>query len=319
MTCCEAAALLKQWDNILILSHASPDGDTIGSATALMRGLSALNKTVGFACADEIPAKFHPLFEGLENRLEAPEHILTVDVADPKLLKEIWEQYEGRIELAIDHHGTHVPFAPARWIEADSAANCELIYLLLVELGVEITPQIAQCIYTGLITDTGCFRYANTSPRTLRIAADLIEKGAPAADLNRLHFETKSRAQVEAERMVMADMEILLDGRCAVARLPYSVYQTTGAKEGDLEGIAALPRQIEGVVLGITVKEEKDGEIHASVRANPPADAAALCKRFDGGGHTGAAGCSFPGLTLEEAAERLKKEAEIYLKELGVQ
>ena len=318
MTCAEIAAKLSGWNNILVLSHASPDGDTLGSAAALLRGFSAMGKQAGFACADPVPERYAYLFEGLTTEIESPEHIISVDVADAKLLKEIWEQYEGRVEIAIDHHGTHVPFALDRWVEAGAAANCELIYLLLKEMNVEITPEIAGCLYTGISTDTGCFRYANTTPRTLRIAADLMEQGAPAEELNRKLFETKSRAQVEAERMVMADMEIFLEGKCAIAQLPYRVYSLTGAKEGDLDGISSLPRQIEGVVLGVTVKEEKDGEIHASVRANPPADASVLCRRFGGGGHTGAAGCSFHGETLEEAAEKLKFACEAYLKELGL-
>lgn len=317
--CAETAALLRGWDKILVLSHASPDGDTLGSACALMRGLVSLGKQVDFRCADEIPAKFRFLFTDLPLGGFAPEHIMTVDVADPSLLGFLKEEYEGKIELAIDHHGTHKPFAETRWVEPDSAATAEMIWLLLKELGVQPDKAMADCVYTGITTDTGCFRYPNVTPRTHRIAAEAMEAGAQAAEINRLMFETKSLAMVQAELMELNSMEIFCNGKCSMITVPLSVFEKTGAKPGDMDGsVAALSRQIEGVLFGITVKEKEDGTIKVSVRANPPADAAALCAKFGGGGHTGAAGCSFPGLSLEEAAEKMKAACEECLRETGL-
>lgn len=317
--CAETAALLRGWDKILVLSHASPDGDTLGSACALMRGLVSLGKQVDFRCADEIPAKFRFLFTDLPLGSFASEHIMTVDVADPSLLGSLKEEYEGKIELAIDHHGTHKPFAETRWVEPDSAATAEMIWLLLGELGVQPDKAMANCVYTGISTDTGCFRYPNVTPRTHRIAAEAMEAGAQAAEINRLMFETKSLAMVQAELMELNSMEIFCNGKCSMITVPLSVFEKTGAKPGDMDGsVAALSRQIEGVLFGITVKEKEDGTIKVSVRANPPADAAALCAKFGGGGHTGAAGCSFPGLSLEEAAEKMKAACEEYLRETGL-
>lgn len=314
--CAETAAILKGWDKILVLSHASPDGDTLGSACALMRGLAALGKQVGFYCADAVAPKYSYLFRGIPLGEFEPEHVMTVDVADLALLGDAREKYAGRIELAIDHHGTHVAFAEDRWVDAESAATTELIYLLLRELGVEIDADMAGCIYTGLTTDTGCFRYRSVTPRTHRIAAETIELGADAGEINRIMFESKSKAQVEAERLVLDGMEFFCGGRCAMVRVPRSVYESTGARESDLDGVATLPRQIEGVVIGVTLKEKEDGSVKASVRTNPPADSAAFCGRFGGGGHTGAAGCSFSGVTLAEAAERMAAACGEYLKEI---
>ena len=318
LNCAETAAVLRNWDNILVLSHASPDGDTLGSACALMRGLLALGKRERFACADTIAPKYGYLFDGMPQEDFAPEHVMTVDVADLSLLGGLREQFEGRIELAVDHHGTHVPFAPQRWVEPHSAATTELVFLLLQELGVGPDRAIADCIYTGLTTDTGCFRYRSVTPRTHRIAAEVIEWGADAGEINRVMFESKSKAQVEAERIVLDGMEFFCGGKCAMVRVPRSVYETTGAADSDLDGVATLPRQIEGVVIGVTLKEKENGEVKASVRTNLPADSARLCARFGGGGHKGAAGCSFPGITMEKAAAQMTAACEDYLRELNL-
>lgn len=317
LNCHDTAAILREWDYILILSHASPDGDTLGSACALMRGLVSLGKQVDFRCGDEIPQKFHYLFDGLHFGGFAPQHVMTVDVADLALLGSIRQEYEGRIELAIDHHGTHRAFTENRWVESGSAATTEMIWLLLKELGVTPDKAMADCAYTGMSTDTGCFRYRNVTPRTHRLAAEAMEMGADAGEINRRMFECKSRAQMDAERMILDGMEYFCGGKCAMILVPRSVLERTGVKDSELDGVATLPRQIEGVLLGVTLKEKENGEVKASVRANPPADAAAVCQKFGGGGHTGAAGCSFPGLALNEAAKKIAAACEEYLKEIG--
>lgn len=317
LNCSETAAILKKWDNILVLSHASPDGDTLGSACALIRGLITMGKRVGFCCGDKIPHKFDYLFDGLNLENFEPEHVMTVDVADVSLLGSIREKYESRIELAIDHHGTHREFTENRWVEPDSAATTEMIWLLLKELGVELDKSMADCVYTGISTDTGCLRYRNATARTYRIAAETIETGADAPEINRMMWESKTRAQMEAERLALADLQFFCGGKCAMIKVPRSVLEKTGATDSELEAIPSLPRQIEGVILGVTLKEKEDGTVKGSVRANPPADAAALCGKFGGGGHTGAAGCSFNGMNMEQAADTMLAACEDYLKAIG--
>lgn len=316
LDCAGTASLLKTWDKVLVMSHASPDGDTLGSASALLRGLACLGKQGRFLCADEVPEKFGPLFEGLPLGDFEPEHIMTVDVADKALLGKVPEEYIARVELAVDHHGTHVPFSKQRWVEPEAAAATEMIYALLRELGVAINPVMADCLYTGLTTDTGCFRYRSVTPRTHRIAAELLELGAHAGDINQKMFESKTKGQAEAERMAMDSLVFSSRGMVAVMRVPFSLFAQTGVRENDLDDIAALPRQIEGVVLGVTLKEKADGKVKVSVRANPPADAAVLCARFGGGGHQGAAGCSLGEISLDAAQQAMETACEEYLKEL---
>ena len=319
LDCAGAAALLREWDQILVMSHASPDGDTLGSASGLLWGLKSLGKQVDFYCADPVPEKFSSLFEGLELGGFAPQHVMTVDVADKKLLgKETPQELKDRVELAIDHHATHVDFAQERWVEAESAATTELIYLLLQEMGVQMDSRMAACLYTGLTTDTGCFRYRSVTPRTHRIAAALMELGAPAGQINQQMFECKSKGQVEAERIAMDSLRFSSGGQVAVVQVPFSIFGRTGVSESDLDAIASLPREIQGVVLGVTLKEKEDGKVKVSVRANPPADASAVCSQLGGGGHQGAAGCSLGQVSLEQAQKTMEEVCATYLAQLGL-
>ena len=317
LTCKETAALLRGWDDILVVCHENPDGDALGSMFGLVRGLRSLGKRAGWYCADVVPGKFAYLSEGLQEKDFTPAHVLTVDVADSKLLGDAWEKYGGRIELAIDHHSGHRPFANARWVEPESAANSELVYLLLNELGVHLDKAMADCLYTGITTDTGCFRYTSVTPRTHRIAAALLELGADGPAINRKMFENKSRARVEAEHMLMENMTFSCGGKCAMMQVPLSIYERTGVRDHELEGVASLPRQMEGVLLGVILKEKADGSVKGSVRSNPPANAQKIGEVFGGGGHPGAAGFTLPGVTMAQSAEQVEAACRKYLEEIG--
>ena len=298
-----AADLLQSWDRILILSHRSPDGDTLGCASALSRTLISLGKSVQFRCADPVPKNMAYLFAGIEYSDFEPERIVTVDVADKALLGAL-EPLGERVDLAIDHHGTHRPFAREIWVDDTAGAACQMIYKLVQAMGVEITPEIADCLYTGISTDTGCFRYSNASPETHRIAASLLECGARAAEINRAMFETKSRAAVELLKHVYGDMEFYHDGRCAVLCLTRALLEETGAGESELTGVSSFVRQGEGVLIGLTLQERGENEYKVSMRSNAPASAQAVCARFGGGGHKFAAGCTIHA-PLEEAKAQI--------------
>ncbi len=317
LTCEETAALLQSWDDILVICHENPDGDALGSMFGLVRGLRAMGRQADWYCASPVPEKFVYLAQGLEHTGRTPAHVLTVDVADQKLLGDAWEKFGDKIELAIDHHGTHKPFAPARWVEPESAAAAELVWLLLKELGADISRETADAVYTGIATDTGCFRFRNTTGRTLRTAAETLEAGARAGDLNQHLFETKSLAYFQAERHMLESMELFCGGKAAMVLLPQSFYTETGAREDEADAAVGQLRQIEGVLVGITVKERPSGELKASLRANPPVNAAAICEKLGGGGHAGAAGCTLEGPSMAQAAEQIKTACEQYLAEIG--
>ena len=311
----EAAALLKASDDILILSHQYPDGDTLGAAAALCRALQKLGKRARCDCADEICPKYRYLFEGVGPQQFQPKMVVAVDVADKKLLGPLEEVYEGKIDLCIDHHGSHAPYAKNTYVDSTAAATCEIIRDVVDLLGVPMDTWIASCIYTGISTDTGCFRYTNATPKTYRVAADMMEVGVDAAEINRVMFDTKSRARLEMERSVLESIEFFFEDRCAVAEISLEMVRRSKALESDLEGLAAIPRQVEGVLVGITLREKEDGGYKVSVRTQPPMNAASICREFGGGGHPGAAGCNIE-LPREEAKKALVQVAGYYLNSL---
>lgn len=300
----KAARLLGDADHILILTHQYPDGDTLGSGYALCRALIALGKTARVVCADEIPVKYAYMTEGVPNNDFEPAFICAVDVADRRLLGRSLEALAEQADLCIDHHGSNIQYARHLLLDAGCAATAMLIYHVILAMGAPVDREIAECIYTGIATDTGCFKYANTSAEAHRIAADLMETGIRYEMINRTMFDLKSRARLELERLALDSIRFYYGGRCAVMFITTDMVACSGAGENDMEGLAPISRQIEGVWVGVTLRQKLDGSYKVSVRTGTHADAAAICARLGGGGHVRAAGCSLTG-TAEEAVNQL--------------
>ncbi len=298
------AKTLLSKDKILILTHRSPDGDTIGSGYALAMALRKLGKNVKVDCTDPFPEKYSYFTDKLEKLEFDEEFVVSVDIADTKLLGEKLSDYADKIDLCIDHHGSNIKYAKEYYVEASAAAAAQVIAKLIRLMNVEFDKDIANAIYTGITTDTGCFRYTNVTAETHRIAADMIDCGAESGMINRLMFETKSRSRLEIERRVMDSIQFYLDGRCAIAYATIDMMKESGAVDNDMEGVSSLPRQIEGVMAGITLREKNNGKFKVSVRTTDELDASAICANFGGGGHKAAAGCMITG-TLNEAIEQI--------------
>lgn len=299
-------------DSFSVLCHKSPDGDTLGSAFALCFGLRQLGKKANVISPDPIPSKYSYVTDCYGSEDFEEKAIIAVDVADTKLLGCIEEKYGGRIDLCIDHHPSNKDYAKITLLDGEAAATAQIIYRVLRELGVEFDKRIANCIYTGLSTDTGCFRYPNTQPETHRVAALMMEKGAEAAMINRLMFETKSRARLTVEREVFKNIQFFLDERCAVAFVTRELLDKTGIAEDELDGFAAMTRQIEGVCVGVFLREVEKG-FKASVRTGDEVDASAVCRHFGGGGHFRAAGCTIEA-SLDSAIREIVDVISEYLK-----
>ena len=291
LDCAQTAALLRSWDKILVMSHASPDGDTLGSASALLRGLVSLGKQVRFFCADPVPEKFQYLFAGIPLGDFAPDHVMTVDVADKRLLGEAPLEYLARVELAIDHHGSHGFFAPNVCLDADAAACGEIVCGIIRGL-TAMTPEIAMLLYVAIATDTGCFVYTNTTAHTHRIAAELLETGIDVGPVNKALFRTKSRTRLAMEARMVADMTLYDHDRVVMMTIPLSLRQEMHATEADIEELSSLAALVEGSDCGVTLRELRPGVIKISLRTGPRVDASAVCQRLGGGGHRAAAGHS---------------------------
>ncbi|MEG1773756.1 MAG: bifunctional oligoribonuclease/PAP phosphatase NrnA [Oscillospiraceae bacterium] len=294
------ARRLLEADDILLLCHRDPDGDSYGSAMALFDGLTGLGKLVRVECVSPFP----PNLDYLNREMPAfsPRFVAAIDCAAPSMLGDGADR-NRHIDLCIDHHPTNPLFADETLL-VDYAATGEAMLEVLRAMQARITPACATALFTALSADTGGFRYSNTSTQTLRYAADLIEAGA---DFNRIRvrlFESKSRGMILVESTALANVHYYAEGRIAVIAAPLSLMRQSCADESELEGLAAKPLQIEGVQIGITLKEREDGYIRVSVRTSETVDAAAICQQFAGGGHIRASGCRIRG-SVADAEEKL--------------
>ncbi len=301
MTYTEAAAWLKEHDRYLILTHKRPDGDTIGCAAALCRGLRGLGKTAHICPGTGETHLFTPYLEGLlAPEGYEPDTVVSVDIAARSLFTtsgQLW--LERGIDLAIDHHPSQEFFAKETCLDAGRAACGEILYEILKELG-QVNQETAVPLYVAVSTDTGCFQYGNTTADTHRVAAALMATGIDVFPLNKRHFRTKTWARLQVERLIVERMHRYEDGKIAVAPVSLSLMDEAGATEEDMEDIAAFLGQIEGVETSVTIRELAAGECKLSVRTSGGLNATKVCALLGGGGHAAAAGCTVSG-TLEEA------------------
>ncbi len=288
----QTAALLRTFDNILILTHVRPDGDTVGCAAALCAGLRALGKTAYLLPNPELTKTTAPYFapyaapEGF-----APETVISTDVATVNLLPENARAYVGRIDLAIDHHPSFEHFGKANIVRPEAAACGELIYDILSRLG-PITPELALPLYVAVSTDTGCFAYANTTADTHAVAAALLRTGIDYRAVNKVFFRTKSRKRMQLEAAILSTCEFYDRDRVAVLSVPMSLMERVGADETDAEDLSALGGQIEGVDCAVTMRELRPDVWKMSVRTGERVNATEVCRLLGGGGHAAAAGCT---------------------------
>ena len=308
-----AAAALQAADDILILTHRRPDGDTTGCAGALCRALRQIGKTAYILENPEITRRYAPLIvpcyppEGF-----VPRYVVSTDIAEEKLFPDPAEQYKGKVDLVIDHHGSNIGFGHKNLIRPDAGGCAEVLYDVINALGAKFTTDIAECIYVGVSTDTGCFKYSNTTAHSHAVAAACLTAGIDGGEINRALFETKTMPRFQMERVVFDTMEFYENGVIAVAMLWRADIDYAGADMDDLDSIASLTRQIEGVQIGITLTENKDKTVKVSVRTTKEMDAAAICKKCGGGGHIRAAGASFDCGMTEAKAAILKAAQEQY-------
>lgn len=294
-----AAGYLEALDNVLLLTHVRPDGDTIGSAAALCRALQDCGQTAYLLPNPEITATYAPYAAPYWAPEDwQAEHIVSVDIADASLLPENAQSYRDRIELAIDHHPSQTFFARNTCLEADSAACGEIVYEIIQHL-TALTADIALPLYVAVSTDCGGFQYGNTTARTHRIAAALMDVVDVAA-VNKTLFRTKSRVRLAMESRMVADMKLFDHQRVVVMEIPLSLRQEMQATDADIEELSALPALVEGTDCGVTLRELRPGTVKASVRTGPRVDACALCRILGGGGHHAASGATVEG-TLDEA------------------
>lgn len=311
----EALSFIQGGDDYLVVSHVQPDGDAISSTSAVAWLLSKLGKRAVLINESIVPSKLDYLPEAkaiIHYKQQPPgrkfKRIIAVDCADFRRIGEVSDLFEEPYELLnIDHHPTNDGYGTVNVVRPDAAATVEILYDLIRRAGVPLDLDAATAIYTGLLTDTGGFRYSNTSPRVMEIAANLLAVGVSGHRLADHLLERMTVPQLKMLRLGLNRLQFSADNRICWLHIESSDMDEIGAVSEDLEGLVNYALNIEGVEVGILFKGMEDGEVKASMRSAGKVDVAAIAKRFGGGGHTRASGCRLDG-PLAEAMPRVVAE-----------
>lgn len=311
---------LCQRKKTLIIYHIRSDADAVGSAFALKELFRIMGIPAYCLCSDEMPERLQFLADGTqgsvlfcEEMMPDYEQVISVDSASPAQLGELFIRLRKDVDIMIDHHISGTPYAD-NYIDPKAAATGEIIYAIakrLLEMGeIEaIPPRVINCVYAAISSDTGGFRYANTTPETLRMAAELLEAGVDGAEMNRLLFDSKSLKQVRAEGEAIKRLRTYADGRVAGCVLPYSVKAELELEDEHLGTLIDIPRSVFGAEVAFVIKQEsEDGSFRVSMRSSNDIDVAEICSLFGGGGHKRAAGCTIMAKSIEEAEKKLLDE-----------
>lgn len=316
----QARKFLLEHDDYLVVSHVQPDGDAVSSTLAVGWLLSCLGKKYTMLNEGPIPKRMEYLWHADQIvNLSAEElprkfsHIICVDCADFQRVGLTQHHFASdALILNIDHHPTNNGYGAVTLIKPDAAATAEILFDLLKTFEVEWDIDIATAVYTGLLTDTGGFRYSNTSPKVMAVVSELLALGVNGPDLAETLLEEMTLPQVKVLNRALSTLQLSPEGDIAWLYVTPQDMLDCGAANEDLEGIVNYPRNIRGVEVGILFKVIDDQAVKASLRSAGKVDVAALAQAFGGGGHTRAAGARING-TLEEAVALVLEEVKRHL------
>ena len=310
-----AAEMLRGATRITIFSHENPDADTLGSALAVRLVAERLGKESEVVCIDPPPPalRFLPDVDRVKRAPELePDVTVVVDAGDllrvGALATSDWARWlEAPRVINIDHHISNPGYGAVNLVDAGAAATCEVVTLLLDDIGVSLDPPLATLLLAGIVQDTHCFGHPNATPRTLRVAAQLVEAGAPLAAINRSIYLDKPFSTLALWGRMLAEIGHRLDGRIVYAALTDQMLTETGAQPTDAEGFVDLLASTRAADVTVLFKQAGADVTRASLRTTERADAVAITRVFGGGGHARAAGCTVAA-PLAEARERVLAE-----------
>ena len=303
-------------ESIVILTHENPDGDAIGSSLALYNGLKQIGKD-----ADLIIPEFPQTFEFLKNSKEVKKEgktekydlAIALDCGDIKRLDGFAKYFEdANVRISIDHHSANTMFADYNFVNPMAPACCQILVTVLEALGIEIDKEIGACLLTGIITDTGGFKYSGVTSETFEFAAELLNKGVNVSNIYKKVLQTLSKPRFELRRKAMNRLEFLEEGKIAFTYTTLKDEEETMAGSNSHDGIVEMGRDIEGVEISIFLREKEDG-YKISLRSNEYVNVSDICLMFSGGGHIRAAGGSI-NLPFEQAKQKVIDECKKYLK-----
>ncbi len=307
---------IEKANDIVILTHECPDGDAVGSALAMYLTLKKLNKDVDVIIPEYSNTfKFLPGAEAIkkEGKEEAYDLAISVDVTGIRRMNGFAKYFENaKTKIQIDHHQVNDMFADYNFVNPDSPACAQILILVIEKLGVEIDEEIGTCLLTGIITDTGGFKYEGVSAETFEFTSWLLTKGVNVSEIYKRVLQTKTRANFELRKLIMDRMEFIEDNKITFTYITLEDEKKAGAMPGDHEGLVEVGRDIEGVEVSIFLREIENGFYKASLRSNNYVKVSDVCIAFNGGGHIRAAGCNIQG-PLEHAKEKIINEVKKYI------
>jgi phosphoesterase RecJ-like protein len=297
----EVVAAVQRGQRFLVTAHPGPDGDAIGSMVAALLALEALGHEAVAFNPDPVPQRFVFLTgtERFVNALDdaaAFDTTLVLDCSDERMFEEAWKLGPDRLGtvVVIDHHKTAGNFGDVVWRDQGAAAVGAMLFPLFEALGVPSSREIAEALYCSLMSDTGSFRYQNTTAATMRTAATLLERGVDPWRVSSGIYEDRPCCEVQLLALVLQTLEVSDDGKAACLRVDQPMLDATGATPDMLDGFINYARGIRGVEVAILLRPGPRG-VRVSMRSRGRVDVSMLAERFDGGGHHNAAGCTMPG------------------------
>lgn len=307
---------IKKANSIIILAHETPDGDAIGSVLAMKLALENIGK-VPDVILTEVPRTFHflPGAKTIKESSKVDKYDLAIalDCADTKRLvgKEYFEKANKTI--VIDHHGSNTMFGDLNFVNPVSPACCEILAGMFEYFNIEITQEIGTCILTGIITDTGGFRYSGVTPETFEFAAELLSKGINVSEIYKKVLDTRTKGNFALYKKAIERIELLEEGKVTFTYITKKDEEEAKAESGDHEGIVEFGRGIEGVEVSIFIREKNENSYKVSMRSNTYVNVSDVCLMFGGGGHPNAAGALVQG-NIEQVKEKLMKEVKKVIK-----
>jgi phosphoesterase RecJ-like protein len=312
-----AKSFIETHDNFLVISHINPDGDAASSTCAIGWLLQTLGKQYTMVNADVMPDRFDYI-QGIKQIRRAAEldestsfqHVICVDCADYARVGDAQSLvHENAVMLNIDHHVSNKRFGHVHLIDVEAAATAQVIFSLLSFMQIPLDRAVAECLYTGILTDTGGFRYQNTTPKVLEVASKLLEQGVQPTEIAKVSLEQLTMSHISMLQRALTTLKFNESGKLAYVVASMQDLQETGATADDLDGIVRYPVNIKGIEIGILFKQLEERKFKISFRSNDYVNVSEIAGSFGGGGHLRAAGCNVDG-SLEDVIRLVVSAAE---------
>ena len=292
--------IIRDYNNFAIVSHTSPDGDSMGSMLALYSILCLNNKSVDMFIDDVLPERYSFLpFSGIIKPFSESKNydcLFALDCGDPERLGKCKKLIgKANVIVNIDHHISNYMYGTVNILETNASSTGEILYDIFADNNYEINKDTAICLYTSMLTDTGGFKYTNTTSKTLKAAGNLIDTGIDFSEIYSIVYDRKSIGQVKLMSRVISTLDMALDNKAAFLSLFPSMLKECGAKEEDASEFINISRDIDGVEVAVFIKEKDSELFRVSLRSKSEVDVRRIAERFGGGGHVRAAGCTIEG------------------------